>query len=180
MEATFLDLIEQLQPKPEYLRLFREVVLDVWKERQSEATKVASSIEARLEELAQRKQRVVDAFLYERVIDREVYEQQLDKLGEEIALAELEMHEARLEELDIEAALNFAIHALNNASRFWSECSPEQKQRFQRILFPEGLRYESGSFGTATTCLAFSYLREVSSQNSSLASRTGFEPVLPP
>jgi len=56
----------------------------------------------------------------------------------------------------------------------------EQKQRFQRILFPEGLAFDGEGFGTPATCLAFSYLREVSSRKSSLASRTGVEPVSPP
>lgn len=47
--AKFLELIEQLQPKPEYLRLFRAIVLDVWKKRQSEATKLAVTLQSRVD-----------------------------------------------------------------------------------------------------------------------------------
>jgi hypothetical protein len=36
LETEFLKLIKHLQPKPEYLNLFKEIVLDVWKHRQSE------------------------------------------------------------------------------------------------------------------------------------------------
>lgn len=39
----------------------------------------------------------------------------------------------------LEAALTFAVSALSNAAAFWNQCSPEQKPRFQRVLFPDGL-----------------------------------------
>lgn len=92
-------------------------------------------------------------------------------LNEEIVLADLEIHDTRFEDLDIEAALNFATGALTNAATFWTQCSGDQKQRFQRALFPDGLIFGGESYRTATTCLAFSYLRDVSASNSSLASQ---------
>jgi hypothetical protein len=64
------------------------------------------------------------------------------------------------EEFDIEAVINFAIFALGDTSRFWIEGSLDQKQRFQRVLFPEGVTFDGERFGTPATCLAFSYLRE--------------------
>jgi hypothetical protein len=97
-----------------------------------------------------------------------------------IGLVQIEIHDATLEELDIEAAVNYATHALRNAGRFWTQCSADQKQNFQRVLFPKGLVFDGGGFRTATTCIAFSYLRDISDENSSLASRTGVEPVSPP
>lgn len=92
----------------------------------------------------------------------------------------MELNEARVEELDIETVLNFAIEAIGDASRFWLDATIDQKQRFQQVLFPKGLAFDGEKFGTAETCLAFSYLRDISSGGSSLASRTGVEPVSPP
>lgn len=83
-------------------------------------------------------------------------------------------------QLDLEAALNFAVSALSNAAAFWNQCSPEQKPRFQRVLFPDGLVFDGESYRTATTCLAFRYLQGFGEGNSSLASRKGIEPVSPP
>ena len=76
--------------------------------------------------------------------------------------------------------VNFATNALGNAAAFWIQCSADQKQRFQKVLFPDGLIFDRESYRTAETCLVFSYLREISEGNSSLASRTGIEPVSPP
>ena len=180
LENEFLKLIERLQPKPEYLVLFREIVLDVWKQRQAEAIKLAATLQSRLDSLKARRQRVIDAFLHDRSIDKATYQEQVDLLNEEVTLTELEIYDTKIEELDLEAALNFAVNALSNAAAFWNQCSPEQKPRFQRVLFPDGLVFDGEVYRTATTCLAFSYLQEFSDANSSLASRTGIEPVLPP
>jgi len=180
LESEFLRLIERLQPKPEYMNLFKEIVLDVWKQRQGEAIKLVTKLQSRVAEFQAKRQRVIDAFLHERVIDKSTYQEQLDLLNEEVALTELEIYETKLEELDLEAALNFATSALANAGAFWNQCSSDQKQRFQRVLFPNGLIFDGESYRTAPTCMVFSYLQGISEGKSSLASRTGVEPVSPP
>ena len=65
LESEFLKLIEQLQPKPEYLQLFREIVLDVWKQRQADTIRLAATLQSRLDKLKARRQTVIDAFLHE-------------------------------------------------------------------------------------------------------------------
>lgn len=180
LEGEFLKLIEKLQPKAEYLQLFREIVLDVWKQRQADTIRLTATLLSRLDSLKAKRQRVIDAFLHERTIDKPTYQDQVNLLNEEITLAELEIYDTKIEELDLEAALNFAVNALSNAAAFWNQCSPEQKPRFQRVLFPDGLVFDGESYRTATTCLAFSYLQGFAEGNSSLASRTGVEPVSPP
>ena len=154
------------------MNLFKEIVLDVWKQRQGEAIKLVTTLQSGVVALQAKRQRVIDAFLHERVIDKTTYQEQLDLLNEEVALTELEIYETKLEELDLEAALNFAICALGNAAAFWNQCSSEQKQRFQRILFPNGLIFDGESYRTAPTCIAFSYLQGILVGKSSLASQS--------
>jgi hypothetical protein len=104
------------------------------------------------------------------------YERQRDLLREQVALATLEADDAKSEEIDIDGLIGFAEFILSNAARLWSESSHEQRQRLQRALFPEGLRFKDGGFGTAVTCLAFTRLQPISGQENALASPTGFEP----
>lgn len=66
-ESKFIELLRQLQPKPAYLRLFRAIVLDVWKTQQVEASKITSALRRRIEDLALRKTRVIEAYLYETI-----------------------------------------------------------------------------------------------------------------
>jgi hypothetical protein len=113
-------------------------------------------------------------------IDRETYEEHVARLNEQIAVTQLELHDARLEELDVEAVLEFARHLVLNAGQMWIQASLDQRQRLQGVLFPEGLTYADGAIGTAVTCPVFSYLGAVPGAVYGLVSPTGFEPVLPP
>src|SRR5262249_60434613 len=98
------------------------------------------------------------AFLHERSIDRQTYERQRDQLREQLALAEIELNDAVLDQLDIDGVLAFAEHVVTNAARLWIELDLIQKQRLQQVVFPEGLRFDGVEFGTAVTCLAFKKL----------------------
>ena len=115
---------------------------------------------------------MIDAFLHERSIDKPTYQDQVNLLNEEITLTELEIYDTKIEELDLEAALNFAVNAHSNAAAFWNQCSPEQKPRFERVLVPGGVVFDGEGYRTATTCLAFSYLQGFGEGNSSLASQS--------
>jgi hypothetical protein len=94
-------------------------------------------------------------------------------LRADIALAEMEFGDAKIDELDIEGVLAYAEAALTDASQLWSNASLDQKQRPQSVLFPEGLTFYGEGFGTAVTCLAFSPLGEDRQPESSVASPTG-------
>lgn len=63
LEEEFLKLIERLQPKPHYINLFKEIVLDVWRQRQADAISLVQTLECRLDNLKAKRQRVLDAFL---------------------------------------------------------------------------------------------------------------------
>jgi site-specific DNA recombinase len=180
LERSFVAFLERMQPKPQYVKLFNEIVLDVWKEKQAQILTLSISLKQRIEDLHGRTERLEEAFLYEKAIDRETYERQRDKLNEQIVLAEMQERDAKLEDYDVEAVLNFAEHVILNAARLWIEFSSDQKQRLQKVLFPEGVRFEDGVIKTAATCLLFKLLAEPEAGKTTLATLTGFEPVLPP
>jgi hypothetical protein len=76
--------------------------------------------------------------------------------------------------------LDFAGRLLERPQQLWLKSSLEQKQRLQRVFFPDGVTFTSEGFGTATSNSFFSLLRAFSDEKATLASPTGFEPVLPP
>jgi hypothetical protein len=130
-------------------------------------------MEARLAALRRKKSALEDAYVYERRVDSITYERQRDKLREEIARCEIELEDARIDVIDIEGLLGFAEHLLANASRLWMEATPESRPQIQRVLFPEGLRFSDGTFGTAVSCFAFPQLAAIGDGKSGMASPTG-------
>ena len=81
---------------------------------------------------------------------------------------------------DVDGVLNFAQHVILNAARLWTEFSSDQKQRLQNVLFPQGVTFTSGVFGTAVTWPFFKHLQKPDGQKSNLATLPGIEPGLPP
>jgi putative transposase len=98
---------------------------------------------------------------------------QRDKLRQELTLAELAAHEAKIEAFDVEGILGFAEHLLANAGRLWAEGALEQRQLIQRAIFPEGLPFDGREVGTGVTCLAFMRLPASDGVQNGMASPPG-------
>ena len=84
-----------------------------------------------------------------------------------------------MNEFDVEGVIAFAEHLVSHASRLWAEAELDQRQRLQKLFFPEGLKWAGGEFRTAVTCPSFYNLEGTSGAESRMVARTGFEPVLP-
>ena len=179
LEGRFVDLMDRLRPSQPVLRLLSAAVLDRWNQDQKDSVARLRPIEKRLDELRERKERVVEAYLYEGAIDKETYQAHLARVEEELTLAELDRYEAKIEKFDIEGTLAFAEHLVTHSSRLWIEAGLEQRQRLQALFFPEGLSFDGEEFRTPVTCPFFTNLEGTSPQASEMVARTGFEPVLP-
>ena len=129
-----------------------------------------------LDQLFERKRRLVEAFVYERAIDKPTYQTQLDKLDEDIALAEIRECDARIEDLDVEAAVRFGELILRNAPALWLESNLDQKQRLQSALSPAGLSFTGTGYRTNQTSLVFYHLQQNSAEQEGLVALPGIEP----
>jgi hypothetical protein len=96
------------------------------------------------------------------------------------ALAEIDQHDERAEELDIEAVLDFAERVSLNAPRLWLEANLEQRQRFQSFLFPEGLQVAEGEVRTPVTASFYEELRHFTTSKERLVDqlRMGWNSLL--
>ena len=55
----------------------------------------------------------------------------------------------------------------------------DQRQRLQKVFFPEGVTFDGKEFRTPLTCPYFNNFEGTSGSGERLVARTGFEPVLP-
>lgn len=134
------------------MQLFREVVLDVWNNcKRAETNAARMKLNRRIEELEDRRQKLVEAYLYRGAIEAAVYRRQDDKLSEEFAIARMQLHEKELDEIDVEGALNFADAVMFDARRLWIEGDLGQRQRLQKVLFPKGVTYSPPSMSDRST-----------------------------
>ena len=107
---------------------------------ESRRARAIASAERAAKAIQDKLDRLDEAFLFERSINIETYDRHTEKLREELTLARIDRHSGQLEELDEEGILAFAERVLPRAADLWVQASLEQRQRFQQLFFPEGIR----------------------------------------
>jgi len=176
-ESEFIDLLKTLQPRPEYVALFREVILDVLRAKQGDATEAQSALERKLRDLRNNRDKLEQALVFENVIDAETYQRMRTPLLADITLTEMELRDASLETIDAEEVVEFALDVLVNASNLWRTASLDEKQRFQQVLFPEGVDYIDGNYRTSATCMLFNGLETEGAGKEEMVGPAGIEPA---
>ena len=73
----------------------------------------------------------------------------------------------------------FAEHLVTHSSRLWLEAALDQRQRLQKLFFPEGLSFDGEEFRTPLTCPFFMNIEGTSRQVGEMVEQKGFEPSTP-
>jgi hypothetical protein len=110
----------------------------------------------RLADVDARRDRLVEAFVYERAVDRATYDAMLSKLTGERLEIEQACSEAEVERFDATAVVDYAIHVFMHAGALWRDAEAQQRGPLQAFLFPAGLKWgRNGFVRTALTGLMF-------------------------
>lgn len=70
LENAFLELLDHLQPKPEYIDLFTKIALDIWNQRRARLGHYRANLEKQVNDIQEKKNRLVEAFVFEGMIDK--------------------------------------------------------------------------------------------------------------
>jgi Leucine rich repeat N-terminal domain len=176
-DYPFSGVLALLQPTSGYMRLVKDRILHVWKQRRAEARDRTAEQEKRVQVTQQKLDRLDEAFLFAQSIDAKSYERQRDRLREELTFAHIDHHAEAVDGLDLQGILAFAERILPRASDLWVQASHDYKQRPQQLFFPEGIAYDGNRFNrTAATAPLFNYLAPDQSAEESVVSRGGIEP----
>lgn len=170
------QLLRLLAPTAGLLRLWRAVVLDVYKTRHSNARAAKKGLQSRLDGLQNRKSKLLELYIAGKV-DEETYQEQVDRYTSEIGAVRRELQKADYMEQKVEDVLDFAEHALRNAARLWNGFSLEQRHAFLVLMFPKSLTFDGEQLGTKVISPVFNMLRSSAYGESHLASPAGFEPA---
>lgn len=177
MHELFVALLASVQPKPTYLRMFREVVLDAWRTRRKSSAEARLQLAKQLDEIDAKRATATDKLVAGNIRQDayELYQTKLDTQRHEVRTA---LAAASEQTDEIDDVLAFASRVLGDLSRLWLRLSPDAQRRFQRVVFPEGLRFDGQSFGTVTTGPVFTYLRAIMGGADGLVSPAGLRRYL--
>jgi site-specific DNA recombinase len=181
LEAEFVHLLESLLPAPGDDREMSRADRDAWVDQQGDVAKETRRLQTTLEELKGEKRKILKLLMDGRISDITYTESESEYSGS-IRSAEQELRSLQSRGGDQEAFLKFAdeFRSVNMATA-WQMATPDQKERVQTFLFEGGLSYsqKTKSLNPSNSSL-FSALEVLRGTESSLASPTGFEPVLSP
>jgi hypothetical protein len=90
MEVKFEQFIRHLQPNAGYMRLYREIVLEVWRKKQGDSQQIQNIVARKIEKQRENKTKLEEAFVYQKAIDSTTYQEMRTKLSEDLTLAEME------------------------------------------------------------------------------------------
>ena len=183
VQEHFENLLADIEPSEDVLRLYKEIL-------NRQAIKQLGGINKRLEGL---RQRIGE-------LDRERLEalrnansgqlspQEKDDLVAAIVADKEEIKDnvTKLEEQQIakQSSIEYALNFMHDVKRLWTDADPDLKQRFQKMIFPDGLTFNTTTytFGTESISPLYRYApnkKDLSElEKSHLVTPRGVEPLI--
>lgn len=179
LHAEFAVLLDRCRPNTALWPVLRTALMSVWRDRRKQEAEAAVLVHKRIEQLEERKQKILDAMLDVKITQR-VYEEQTDKI--EADLVDLRMLQSNSvpAETELQRLIEFSEWFLNNVAAVWMGAEPQQKRRIQQAVFPSGVAFTKEGFQTPQNSLFLNELHTAEPTELSLASPGGFEPPFSP
>lgn len=176
-EQVFLEYLDSLTPKEEYLALFKAVVMDVWKSNFQQYDKANEQVNREIQKLEQERQSVFDLHRSGRYSDDE-FKEQKNILEERIKQKRRQIQTHWTEELNMDKALEYCLSFVSNASQSWLAADYTSKIQLQGLICPEGIEFDGQSCRTAKTALIYEMKKDPLLDPSSVVAPRGIEPLL--
>jgi site-specific DNA recombinase len=155
LEAAFSRYLRRITPKQRVLDVIKAAIIDVWEENSLALKSRAERHAATLVNLSEKRARIQE-LLEDRAYSREEGRERLAEVKNQLIATQIALNEARIEQFDIEAAVTYAANFIGDLGRQWFDLAPELRPRFQKLIFPEGVRYSRlTEFGTVKLGLIF-------------------------
>ncbi len=184
LHAHFANMLGDITPTDGILKLYKEIL-------NRQAIKQLGSINTRLESqrkrLSELDQERLEAL--RNANSGSLSSMEKDEVIAAIASDKVEVQEMidGLEEQQLakQSAIEYALNFMHNVKQLWLDADPDLKIRFQNIIFPEGLTFDTNTltFGTNTISALYRYApnkKDLSVKEKSLVvTPPGIEPGLP-
>ena len=182
MHEKFVEMLRDVKPDPRILKLYKEVLMVESSNRLGKLSAKIDRLNAEIDAISQKRMNAIRKYVEDRLTAREkdeiVAEYDADREALEESLDSLR-NQQRIQESDIELALDI----MARVDVQWLDAPVEIKIRFQSMLFPEGLVYDSksGNFGTNKMSRFYRLVANKKdseeSSKSILVAGVGFEPT---
>ena len=179
-EKAFTEYLAKITPDKRYEKLFKAVVIDIWKTNYKNIDQRNANARKLIEKLEIDRQRVFELHRAGTYSDAEFKEQKM-LIGRRIDEQYEVIEEQRGEEFNMDAALNYCFDFVGNTVKKWLELENNYQARisFQKMIFKEKLSFDGEKFGTAKLSVVYNLKGTSLEEKSLLVAPWGFEPQYP-
>ena len=182
MHDTFIDLLKQIKPEDNILRLYKEILIDESSQHLGKLNRKISRLRRELDDIANSRMSAIKKYNND-TLTLEEKNELIDELDKDKFHITGDLNDLLGAQNVQEADIDLAINIMEQVDKQWEISSLDNQQRFQTMLFPEGLvyNYETGSFGTSKISPLYRYKPNKKdlpeSEKSFLVAGSGFEPL---
>lgn len=180
-EQNFVEYLDEITPGSRYEKVFKAVVMDVWKSNYKKLDGANAKIRKTIETLEVERQRVFDLHINGTYSDED-FMRQKSRVNESIYAQRQFLLENHVEEFNMEEALEYCFQFVRQSARQWLELKdlPAHRARFQNQIFPEKVTYNGKKFGTKKMSMVYNMNQQSGADKSKLVTLRGFEPRFVP
>jgi site-specific DNA recombinase len=154
LEKAFVEYLNSITPKKDFLEVFKTAVLDSWKEQGLNFKTEARNYERQLAILGEKRKRIFE-MREDGSYTPEEFRERKEEIDNKIMATKISLSETRIEQFDIEGVLSYTNNFISNLGRQWLDLAVSHS-RFQKMVFPEGISYTRNK-GFTTTRLGLIY-----------------------
>ncbi len=177
-EQLFVEYLNEITPNARYEKIFKAIIVDNWKENYRKLDQENEKTRKELSALEQARQQIFNFHLSGKYTDDEFSEQK-DLIGQKISEKNLLLHERKIEEVNMDIALDYCFRFVRNTAETWSSLDYRNKLRFQNKIFNSQLLFDGEKFGNTELSLVYSINQDYTGKKSNLVAPRGIEPLFP-
>ncbi len=177
-EQLFVEYLNEITPSAKYEKLFKAIVIDIWQSNYKKLDSENVRVRSEIDKLEQERQKVFDFHRAGKYSDDE-FEEQKEIINATINKKHLLIQENRVEEFNMEEALDYCFNFVRTTSKTWLELDYQSKLRFQKLVCKEKIQFDGKKFGTARLSSVYKINKEYGENKSDLVALRGIEPRLP-
>jgi len=147
LETEFKKHLSQITPGPEYEKLFKAIVVDIWKERYKKVDIENAKIQREITVLEAERQKIFNFHRSGRYGDDDFIEQKAF-VNERINQKRFSLKGKWDEEFNMDEVLEYCFSFIRTTSKTWEKANYSTKIRFQKMIFENGVEFDGEKFGT--------------------------------
>lgn len=177
-EQLFVEYLNDITPSQEYEKLFKAIVLDIWKDNYKQIDEQNAQTRLKIAKLEFERQKIFDFHRAGKYTDTD-FDEQKDLINKQITRQYALIQEKREEEFEMEEVLNYCFNYVRNTAKAWIEADYQTKIRLQKLVFAGRVDFDGEKFGTAELSQVYRINQAFVADKSSLVAPRGVEPLLP-